>query len=61
MLGHIRSGTFDKFKEAFDSALNEGKGFAAAARGCTEYFMSQFNEQSAGTVIALLAFNMKSR
>ncbi|KAL0341891.1 UNVERIFIED_CONTAM: protein ROOT HAIR defective [Sesamum calycinum] len=32
MLGHIRSGTLDKFKEAFDSALNEGKGFAAAAR-----------------------------
>ncbi|PIN04364.1 GTP-binding protein [Handroanthus impetiginosus] len=47
MLGHIRSGTFNRFKEAFDSALNEGKGFAAAARDCTQYFMSQFNEASA--------------
>ncbi|KAK6148718.1 hypothetical protein DH2020_016243 [Rehmannia glutinosa] len=47
MLGHIRSGTLDKFKAAFDSALNEGKGFAAAARDCTEYFMSQFDEESA--------------
>ncbi|EPS65304.1 hypothetical protein M569_09474, partial [Genlisea aurea] len=46
MLGHIRSGTFDKFKEAFGSALIAGKGFAAAARDCTEYYMSQFNEAS---------------
>ncbi|KAI3455556.1 hypothetical protein Pfo_012219 [Paulownia fortunei] len=51
MLGHIRSGTLDKFKEAFDSALNEGKGFAAAARDCTKYFMSQFDEASAGADI----------
>ncbi|KAK4395123.1 protein ROOT HAIR defective [Sesamum angolense] len=51
MLGHIRSGTLDKFKDAFDSALNEGKGFAAAARDCTEYFMSQFDEASAGADI----------
>ncbi|KAL2243237.1 protein ROOT HAIR DEFECTIVE 3 homolog 1 [Sesamum indicum] len=51
MLGHIRSGTLDKFKEAFDRALNEGKGFAAAARDCTEYFMSQFDEASAGADI----------
>ncbi|KAK4410506.1 protein ROOT HAIR defective [Sesamum angolense] len=47
MLGHLRSGTLERFKEAFDSALNGGKGFAAAARDCTEYFMSQFDEASA--------------
>ncbi|KAL6537484.1 Cell wall protein rhd3 [Orobanche minor] len=47
MLGHIRSGTLDRFKEAFENALNEGKGFAIAARDCTEYFISQFNEASA--------------
>ncbi|KAL6491730.1 Cell wall protein rhd3 [Orobanche gracilis] len=47
MLGHIRSGTLDRFKEAFENALNEGKGFAIAARDCTEYFMSQFDEASA--------------
>lgn len=48
MLGHIRSGTLDKFKEAFDNALNDGKGFSAAARDCTEHFMSQFDEESEG-------------
>ncbi|KAL0397002.1 UNVERIFIED_CONTAM: protein ROOT HAIR defective [Sesamum calycinum] len=47
MLGHLRSGTLERFKEAFDSALNGGKGFAAAARDCTNYFMSQFDEASA--------------
>ncbi|KAL6495927.1 Cell wall protein rhd3 [Orobanche gracilis] len=47
MLGHIRSGTLDRFKEAFENALNEGKGFAIAARDCTEYFISQFDEASA--------------
>ncbi|KAL3824449.1 hypothetical protein ACJIZ3_020478 [Penstemon smallii] len=52
MLGHIRSGTLEKFKEAFDSAVNEGKGFAAAARDCTNYFMSKFDESSADADIA---------
>lgn len=47
MLGHIRSGTLDRFKESFSNALNEGKGFAAAARDCTDYFISQFDEASA--------------
>ncbi|XP_051115883.1 protein ROOT HAIR DEFECTIVE 3-like [Andrographis paniculata] len=47
MLGHIRSGTLGRFKEAFDIALNEGKGFSAAARNCTEYYMSKFDEASA--------------
>ncbi|GFP85689.1 protein root hair defective 3 [Phtheirospermum japonicum] len=47
MLGHIRSGTLERFKEAFESALSEGKGFAIAARDCTKNFMSQFDEASA--------------
>ncbi|KAL9157011.1 hypothetical protein ABFS82_09G117700 [Erythranthe guttata] len=51
MLGHIRSGTLDKFKEAFDTALKEGKGFASAARDCTEYSILQFDEASAGADI----------
>lgn len=49
MLGHIRSGTLDKFKEAFDKALNGGEGFSVAAHSCTKIFMTQFDEQSAGT------------
>lgn len=48
MLGHIRSGTLDKFKEAFDNALNGGQGFAVAARDCTDSFMNLFDEGSAG-------------
>ncbi|CAA0814622.1 Protein ROOT HAIR DEFECTIVE 3 homolog 1 [Striga hermonthica] len=51
MLGHIRSGTLDKFKAAFETALNEGKGFSAAASDCMEYFMSQFGEAAAGADI----------
>ncbi|KAK3018684.1 hypothetical protein RJ639_003115 [Escallonia herrerae] len=46
MLGHIRSGTLDKFKEAFDNALNGGQGFAKAARDCTESYMKVFDEGS---------------
>ncbi|XP_022846900.1 protein ROOT HAIR DEFECTIVE 3-like [Olea europaea var. sylvestris] len=53
MLGHIRSGNLDRFKKAFDNALNEGKGFAFAARDCIKYFMSQFDEESADTNIDL--------
>ncbi|XP_057771722.1 protein ROOT HAIR DEFECTIVE 3-like [Salvia miltiorrhiza] len=51
MLGHIRSGTLDKFKEAFNNALNEGKGFSAAARDCTKLCMSQFDEEAEGVHI----------
>ncbi|XP_051119212.1 protein ROOT HAIR DEFECTIVE 3-like [Andrographis paniculata] len=47
MLGHIRSGTFGRFKEAFDSALTGGKGFTEAACDCTELFMAQFDQASA--------------
>lgn len=50
MLGHIRSGTLDKFKEAFDKALSGGEGFAVAAHGCTKALMTQFDEECAGIV-----------
>ncbi|KAL6335299.1 hypothetical protein AAG906_029540 [Vitis piasezkii] len=51
MLGHIRSGTLDKFKEAFDKALSGGEGFAVAAHGCTKALMTQFDEECADAVI----------
>ncbi|XP_071901356.1 protein ROOT HAIR DEFECTIVE 3 [Coffea arabica] len=51
MLSHIRSGTLERFKEAFDEALNGGKGFAMAARHCSETFMSQFDEACADAII----------
>ncbi|XP_075492309.1 protein ROOT HAIR DEFECTIVE 3-like isoform X1 [Primulina tabacum] len=53
MLGHIRSGTLYRFKEAFASALNGGKGFAVSARDCTEFFMSQFDKATADADINL--------
>ncbi|KAL1551659.1 protein ROOT HAIR DEFECTIVE 3 1-like [Salvia divinorum] len=51
MLGHIRSGALDKFKEAFNNALNEGKGFSAAARDCARHCISQFDEEVEGVHI----------
>lgn len=48
MLGHIRSGTLDKFKEAFDKALDQGEGFSKAAQGCSQVFMAVFDEKCAG-------------
>ncbi|GER52383.1 protein ROOT HAIR DEFECTIVE 3 homolog [Striga asiatica] len=47
MLGHIRSGTLERFKEAFEKALSGGTGFAIAARDCTKLYMTQFDEASA--------------
>ncbi|XP_042048217.1 protein ROOT HAIR DEFECTIVE 3-like, partial [Salvia splendens] len=51
MLGHIRSGALDKFKEAFNNALNEGKGFSAASRDCAKHCISQFDEEAEGVHI----------
>ncbi|KAL5568197.1 hypothetical protein UlMin_024772 [Ulmus minor] len=45
LLGHLRSGTLDKFKEAFDKALDSGEGFAAAARECTQSYMALFDDE----------------
>ncbi|KAM7476049.1 hypothetical protein LguiB_023292 [Lonicera macranthoides] len=51
MLGHLRTGTLDKFKDAFDNALNGGQGFAVAASDCTKSFMKQFDEGCADIII----------
>jgi hypothetical protein len=48
MLGHIRSGTLENFKEAFEKALNAGEGFSLAAVACTQNYMAQFDEGHAG-------------
>ena len=47
-LGHVRSGTLEKFKEAFEKALNGGDEFSAAANNCIGHYMAQFDEGSAG-------------
>ncbi|KAK1307515.1 Protein ROOT HAIR DEFECTIVE 3 [Acorus calamus] len=44
MLGHLRSHTLEKFKEAFEKALKSGEGFAVAARTYAQSFMLSFDE-----------------
>lgn len=48
VLAHIRLGTLDKFKEAFDKALNAGEPFSSAARSCSQAHMALFDEGCAG-------------
>ncbi|KAL3532482.1 hypothetical protein ACH5RR_006003 [Cinchona calisaya] len=50
MLGRIRSGTLERYKEAFNDAVNGGKGFAIAACDCTVTFVSQFDEACADAI-----------
>ncbi|KAK7402264.1 hypothetical protein VNO78_14390 [Psophocarpus tetragonolobus] len=52
-LGHIRSEILDKFKEAFDKALNGGEGFSSATNKCVESYMAQFDEGCADVVIEI--------
>ncbi|KAK6911892.1 Sey1/RHD3-like, three-helix bundle domain [Dillenia turbinata] len=47
MLGHLRSEALEKFKEAFEKALNVGEGFSAAAHACTNSHMVLFDERTA--------------
>ncbi|KAE8655467.1 Protein ROOT HAIR DEFECTIVE 3-like protein 2 [Hibiscus syriacus] len=53
VLGHLRSGTLEKFKEAFEKALNGGEKFAVAARNCTESYMARFDEGYEDAVVEL--------
>ncbi|KAJ7963173.1 Protein ROOT HAIR DEFECTIVE 3-like [Quillaja saponaria] len=51
VLGHIRSGTLDKFEEAFDKALDGGEGFSAASYNCAESCIAEFDEGCADVFI----------
>ncbi|XP_068335752.1 protein ROOT HAIR DEFECTIVE 3-like isoform X2 [Pyrus communis] len=44
LVENISSSTLDKFKEAFNKALDGQEEFSVAARWCTEYFMAQFHK-----------------
>ena len=55
LLGHIRSVTFDKFKEAFDNALESGEGFSVAALDCAQSYSAQFDKKCAG-ILALITW-----
>ncbi|TKY48258.1 ROOT HAIR DEFECTIVE 3-like 1 [Spatholobus suberectus] len=57
VLGHIRSGILDKFKAAFDKALNGGEGFSSAANKCVESYMAQFDEGCADVVIEIASWD----
>lgn len=58
MLGHIRSGTLDKFKDAFDKALSGGEGFSSAAHHCSKFYMNLFDEACADAVIEQANWDM---
>ncbi|KAL3512139.1 hypothetical protein ACH5RR_024856 [Cinchona calisaya] len=66
MLGHIWSGTLERFKEAFNDALNGGKGFAITARRCTETSISQLGvveakaKEEAGTVLIHMKYRFST-
>ncbi|XP_021890234.1 protein ROOT HAIR DEFECTIVE 3-like [Carica papaya] len=51
VLGHLRSGALDKFKDAFDKALNGGEAFSSAAQTCSQCYMTMFDERCADTVV----------
>ncbi|KAF5466453.1 hypothetical protein F2P56_016376 [Juglans regia] len=51
VLGHVRLGTLEKFKEVFDKALNGGEGFSLASRNCTQLCMALFDEGFADAII----------
>ncbi|KAL5757472.1 hypothetical protein ACOSP7_020083 [Xanthoceras sorbifolium] len=53
MLGHIRSGTLDKFKDAFDKCLSGGEAFSSAACHCSKTCLAMFDEGSADAVIEI--------
>lgn len=57
MLGHIRSGTLEKFKEVFDKALNGGEGFSLASHNCLQFCMALFDEGCAGMFKSELSFH----
>ncbi|GJZ04833.1 protein root hair defective 3 [Tanacetum coccineum] len=51
MLEHTISWTKKNFKSTFTDALNEGTGFALAARDCTKKFMTLFDEQYQDVIV----------
>ncbi|XP_042480872.1 protein ROOT HAIR DEFECTIVE 3-like [Macadamia integrifolia] len=53
MLGHIRSGTLDHFKEAFEKALNGGEGFSLASSHCIQSSMTSFDDGLADAAVEL--------
>ncbi|KAI5422647.1 protein ROOT HAIR DEFECTIVE 3 [Lathyrus oleraceus] len=50
-LGHIRSGTLEKFKDTLEKALKGGERFSTAANSCIESCVAQFDEACADVVI----------
>ncbi|VVB00243.1 unnamed protein product [Arabis nemorensis] len=51
VLGHLRSGTLENFKEAFEKALNAGEGFSSSAHSCAQSCISRFDKGCEEAVI----------
>lgn len=44
LLGHLRSGALENFKDAFEKALNGGEGFSSSADLCAQSCVSKFDK-----------------
>ncbi|KFK38735.1 hypothetical protein AALP_AA3G153600 [Arabis alpina] len=51
VLGHLRSGALETFKDTFEKALNAGEGFSSSADSCAQACMSKFDKGCEGAVI----------
>lgn len=48
LLGHLRSGALENFKDAFEKALNAGEGFSSSADVCAQSCVSKFDKGCEG-------------
>ncbi|KAK9734516.1 hypothetical protein RND81_04G144800 [Saponaria officinalis] len=51
ILGHLRSGTLEKFKDAFEKALNAGERFSDASHKCKQSALDVFDKGCADSVV----------
>ncbi|XP_074288996.1 protein ROOT HAIR DEFECTIVE 3-like isoform X2 [Silene latifolia] len=51
VLGHVRSGAFEKFTETFEKSLKAGEGFSDVACRCKQTALNAFDEGSADSVV----------
>ncbi|KAL0743708.1 hypothetical protein Bca4012_085221 [Brassica carinata] len=51
LLGHLRSGALEYFKDSFEKALNAGEGFSSSADSCAQSCISKFDKGCEEAVI----------
>jgi len=48
VLGHLRAGALENFKNAFEKALDAGEGFSSSAKSCAQSCISKFDKGCEG-------------